>query len=195
MSNPRPRTQTVIHNGSPTESRFAVIWKNIKKYVSAYFLTIDPERSERFLYFDEPREEPSARFTPFTGQTTGSNSSRRDFQNPWKESGTSGSVVKISSQSDYEKRMRDAGSKLVVVKFGAEWCGPCKQIKPEVERLAQANPSVLFLDIDVDQLKQLPEVRTVAGIPEFRFWKNGAIVNKFSGANASKLKEYVNKYK
>jgi len=41
---------------------------------------------------------------------------------------------------------------LIIIKMGAEWCGPCKQIKPLVESFFVASPAtVVCADIDVDQ--------------------------------------------
>ena len=46
----------------------------------------------------------------------------------------------------------------VVIKFTANWCGPCKKMSPEIKKLANKYPDVHFIEIDVDQIE--PEVMT-----------------------------------
>jgi thioredoxin 1 len=43
----------------------------------------------------------------------------------------------------------------VVVKFGADWCGPCRNLKPILEELKKENEGVDFIDINVDDDKDL----------------------------------------
>ncbi|KAK2960398.1 putative Serine/threonine-protein phosphatase [Blattamonas nauphoetae] len=110
------------------------------------------------------------------------------FANPWSQQQSSGSnVIHISSVADYNTRMANAGSKLVVVKFGAEWCPPCQAFKPILDRLSVQHPDVIFLSVDIDHLRDLSEVDSVQGVPTTRLWKNGSKVAEFSGANESLL--------
>jgi len=60
---------------------------------------------------------------------------------------------------------------VIVLKFGATWCGPCKVIKPAVEQwLQQQRPfNVLFMDIDIDETMDLyvtlKKHKMVNGVP------------------------------
>uniref|UniRef100_A0A3B3T3B0 Thioredoxin a n=1 Tax=Paramormyrops kingsleyae TaxID=1676925 RepID=A0A3B3T3B0_9TELE len=61
-------------------------------------------------------------------------------------------IVVIENQEAFDKALRDAGDKLVVVDFTAVWCGPCQSIAPFYKSLSE-NPDyiqVVFLKVDVD---------------------------------------------
>jgi hypothetical protein len=67
---------------------------------------------------------------------------------------------------------------LIVIKLGAEWCGPCKQIKHVVHGFfATSPPSVVCADIDIDQCFDfyafLKSKKMVNGIPVMLCYKKG----------------------
>ena len=67
---------------------------------------------------------------------------------------------------------------LIVIKLGAEWCGPCKQIKNVVHAFfASSPPQVVCADIDVDQCFNfysfLKSKKMVNGIPVLLCYKKG----------------------
>jgi thioredoxin 1 len=67
---------------------------------------------------------------------------------------------------------------LIIFKFGAEWCGPCKVIKPAVHGFFAASPpEVICADIDVDQSVNLytflKAKKMVNGIPVLLCYKKG----------------------
>jgi thiol-disulfide isomerase/thioredoxin len=67
---------------------------------------------------------------------------------------------------------------LIVIKLGAEWCGPCKQIKNVVHAFfASSPPEVICADIDVDKCMDfysfLRSKKMVNGIPVLLCYKKG----------------------
>ena len=44
----------------------------------------------------------------------------------------------------------DTESKITVIQFSAEWCGPCKMISPILDNLSNSNTDVSFNKIDID---------------------------------------------
>ena len=46
-------------------------------------------------------------------------------------------VTDVNSLEDLDKILEKEDSRLVIVKFGAQWCHPCQQLQPHVDLLAQ----------------------------------------------------------
>ena len=65
--------------------------------------------------------------------------------------------------------------KPVVVDFWAVWCGPCKMVAPEMEKLAaKYDGSVDVVKVDVDANPRLSQAFNILSIPTIAFFKPGA---------------------
>jgi thioredoxin 1 len=65
----------------------------------------------------------------------------------------------------------------VLVKFEAEWCGPCKAMKPMIEEIAATYGDRLTIaTLDIDQNNQTPYKLGVRGVPTMMLFKDGKVV-------------------
>ena len=88
-------------------------------------------------------------------------------------------------------------SEPVLVDFSAEWCGPCKQLKPILEQLkSKIGDSAKIIKIDVDKNKSLSVQFQIRSVPTLILFKDGKSVWRKSGvvpANTLEgiIKQYV----
>jgi putative thioredoxin len=81
----------------------------------------------------------------------------------------------------------------VLVDFWATWCGPCKQVKPILEKLAtEFNGGFLLAKVDVDAEQQLAAMVGIRSVPTILLLKEGKIVDGFPGAlPEAQLREFL----
>lgn len=69
-----------------------------------------------------------------------------------------------------------------VIDFWAEWCGPCKQMKPIFEEVSEAVDGVNFGKVDIEEHQSLATQNGVRSIPTFMVFKDGDVVDQKMGA-------------
>lgn len=78
------------------------------------------------------------------------------------------------TQNDYQQLMTD--DKIVLVDFYAEWCGPCKKMKPSLEEISkEMEATVKIVRIDVDQNPELAKALKIEALPTIWIYKNNQV--------------------
>jgi len=105
-------------------------------------------------------------------------------------------VKKVKSKSEFKSAALNAGDRLVVVVFGAKWCGPCKRMLPFVDGLAERyKDRVRFIKVDVDEIPKVADKYDVSSLPTYLFLRDGREVYRVSSADEDKLKGGIKKHK
>ncbi|KAL2476217.1 Transcription factor ILR3 [Abeliophyllum distichum] len=102
-------------------------------------------------------------------------------------------VVKVDSEKTWDLFASQAKKQgcPVIIHFTASWCVPSVAMKPFFERLALKYQDIMFLLVDVDEVKELASKMEIKAMPTFLFMKEGALVDKLVGANPQEIKKSI----
>ena len=96
----------------------------------------------------------------------------------------------INTAAEFDAEIKEG---TVLVDFFATWCGPCKMLSPVLEEVAQENPNIKVLKIDVDEVGELAARYGIQAIPTLMLFKNGQRVETRMGyQNKNQLVAFIN---
>jgi len=81
--------------------------------------------------------------------------------------------IKVATDANFEDLVLK-NERPVVVDFWAAWCGPCKMVAPEMEKLAEKyDGAVDVVKVDVDANPGLSQAFNIMSIPTIAFFRPG----------------------
>jgi thioredoxin len=97
--------------------------------------------------------------------------------------GQNGFIIDVTDETFNTDVVARSRTVPVVLDLWAEWCGPCKQLSPILEKLAtEANGAFVLAKVDVDANPQLSEALQVQSIPMVAVVIDGQLIPGFMGA-------------
>jgi thioredoxin 1 len=88
-------------------------------------------------------------------------------------------VKQINSADEFQQV---TGSGTVLVDFFATWCGPCRQLAPILETVAEKqNGNITVAKVNVDELADVAGKYGIDSIPTLIFFKDGEMVSRSAG--------------
>ena len=100
--------------------------------------------------------------------------------------------VKSIKENEFESEVIGS-DKPVLIDFWAEWCGPCKEIAPILDEIAnEMKDKIKVVKINIDENPNIPNKYGVQSIPTMIIFKKGApISTKIGAAIRSELKTWI----
>lgn len=98
------------------------------------------------------------------------------------------SVTAAASSEEIDRKIQDAGERLVILMFTSTGCAACRNVDSKVRLLsAEFGDKVMFIKVDVNASDDIAHRYHIHLLPTFMFLKYGKTTDKFSGADFTQL--------
>ena len=106
-------------------------------------------------------------------------------------------IINLKNATDLDKLLNE--NENVIVKFSAEWCGPCRSMTNVINNFTDESANdVVFSEVDVDEVEFADTIdkHGIRNLPTFIFFKNGEVKDRKVGIIQNvELSEWLNKNK
>ncbi|GFR45641.1 hypothetical protein Agub_g7050 [Astrephomene gubernaculifera] len=90
---------------------------------------------------------------------------------PWWAKDNPSNMKDINSIQELVDALAEAGDRLVVVEFYAQWCNACRALFPKICKIMADNPNVLFYKVNFDDNRDACRTLGVKVLPYFHFYR------------------------
>lgn len=84
------------------------------------------------------------------------------------------------NKDNFESEVLNSDKK-VLVDFNANWCGPCRMLKPIISEIAQENDNIKVVSINIDNAEELAKKYAVMSIPCLVLFDKGVEIKRNVG--------------
>lgn len=109
-------------------------------------------------------------------------------------------MKKIKTKEEFSRAVNEKADNVTVIKFGAQWCGPCRALENTINSLTlEETNGVEFYEIDADDVdEEILEDYSIRNIPVLVYFKNNLVAGKEVGLRTkqdilNKIDEIKNK--
>ncbi len=105
-------------------------------------------------------------------------------------------IVELTAANVREVLLEQSTTKTILIDFWADWCEPCKQLMPILERIAADYPDTLVLaKVDCEAEQELAAQFQVRSLPTLMVFKDGQPVDGMTGAQPEQaIRDMLSKY-
>jgi len=91
-------------------------------------------------------------------------------------------MLQLINGKTFKKKI-NAGSKLIIVEFGADWCGACFIMEPILFQLAKEYENLITIyQLNIDTGKKFANDYGIEKLPVYLFFKKGRLLDQINGA-------------